>query len=85
VSTHYFESASGKVFDVKVNQAGATRSRGLFMEFHVTLKSEYESERFILLSTLGLLAAVKEGAIGIEEAETCLFSPYSVDKIKKLA
>lgn len=54
------------------------------MELNVGLKTKADIERFILITNIGIMAAIKEGVISIEEAENYLYSPYSVDRIKNL-
>ena len=41
------------------------------------------NEKIILLSIIGSLDAVKEGAVSIEEIEKFLFSPHMYQKLKK--
>ncbi|MDD3894010.1 MAG: DUF3969 family protein [Syntrophomonadaceae bacterium] len=54
------------------------------MELKVSLKTKGDIERFILIANIGLMTAIKEGVISIEEAENYLYSPYSVERIKHL-
>lgn len=54
------------------------------MELNISIKTKDDIERFILILNIGMMAAIKEGIISIEEAENYLYSPYSVEKIRKL-
>ncbi len=54
------------------------------MGLNISIKSKNDIERFILIMNIGMMTAIKEGLISIEEAENYLYSPYSVDKIKKI-
>jgi len=86
VSIHYFKSPSGKVFDVKVKFGWSNNKEkgGYFMELNISIKNKDDIERFILILNVGMMTAIKEGVISIEEAENYLYSPYSVEKIRKL-
>lgn len=50
----------------------------------ISFESNIEIERFILLMNIGLMVALKDGSVSIEEAENYLYSPYSADKLEKL-
>jgi len=54
------------------------------MELNISIKNKDDIERFILILNVGMMTAIKEGVISIEEAENYLYSPYSVEKIRKL-
>lgn len=54
------------------------------MELNVSVKTKNDIERFILIINIGITTAIKEGLISIEESENYFYSPYSVEKIKKL-
>lgn len=54
------------------------------MELNISLKTKEDIERFILIENIGIMTAIKEGVISIEEAENYLYSPYSVERIKNL-
>lgn len=41
------------------------------------------NEQIVLVDIIGLLTCVQEGVITIDEAEVYMFSPYTVDKLKK--
>lgn len=41
------------------------------------------NEQIVLVDIIGLLSCVQEGVITIDEAEIYMFSPYTVDKLKK--
>ncbi len=55
-------------------------------KYELTIKVEEKVEIEILVSiiNLGICAAHKEGVISIEEAESYLYSPYSMEQLKKL-
>lgn len=53
-------------------------------EMKISIMNKREIERFILLSIIGLMDSLSVGATSIEECETYLFSPYSVDKLSTL-
>lgn len=50
----------------------------------ISFESKIETERFILLMNIGLMTALKNGSITIEDAENYLYSPYSAKKLEKL-
>jgi len=52
------------------------------MELNISIKNKDDIERFILILNVGMMTAIKEGVISIEEAENYLYSPYSVEKIR---
>lgn len=54
------------------------------MELNVSLKTKADIERFILIANIGMMVAIKEGVISIEEAENYLYSPCSVKMIRDL-
>jgi len=54
------------------------------MELKISLGTREDIERFILISNIGLTAALKSGSISIQEAERCLYTPYSVKKLENL-
>ena len=54
------------------------------MELKVSLRTKEDIERFILISNIGLTAALKSGSISIQEAEKVLYTPYSVKKLENL-
>mgnify|MGYP000949835146 CR=1 FL=1 len=54
------------------------------MKVNISLKTKDDIERFILIANIGIMTAIKEGVISIEEAENYLYSPYSVERIKNL-
>jgi hypothetical protein len=54
------------------------------MELKISLETKDDIERFILILNIGMMTAINEGAINIEEAENFLYSPYSVEKIRNL-
>lgn len=54
------------------------------MELKISLKTREDIERFILISNIGLTAALKSGSISIREAERYLYTPYSVKKLENL-
>ncbi len=54
------------------------------MELNVSIKTKDDIERFILIANIGMMAAIKEGVISIEEAENYLYSPYSVERVRSL-
>lgn len=41
------------------------------------------NEQIVLVDIIGLLTCVQEGVITIDEAEVYMFSPYTVNKLKK--
>lgn len=53
-------------------------------EMKISIMNKSEIERFILVSIIGLMDSLSVGATSIEECETYLFSPYSVDKLNTL-
>ena len=54
------------------------------MELNISIKTKDDIERFILIVNIGVMTAIKEGVISIEEAENYMYSPYSIEKIRKL-
>ena len=50
----------------------------------ITLSKKNEIEQFLLINIIGLMSLLENDEISICECESFLFSPYSVDKIKKL-
>lgn len=54
------------------------------MELNVSLKTKKDIEYFILITNIGMMTALKEGLISIEEIENYIYNPYSVEKIKNL-
>ena len=57
---------------------------GTYMELKISLKTREDIERFILISNIGLTAALKSGSISIQEAERYLYTPYSVKILENL-
>ena len=54
------------------------------MELKVSLHTQEEIERFILIVNLGLTAALKMDMISINEAERHLYTPYSFTILEEL-
>lgn len=53
-------------------------------EMKISIMNKREIERFVLLSIIGLMDSLSFSAISIEECESYLFSPYSIDKLNNL-
>ena len=53
-------------------------------EMKISIVNKREIERFILLNIIGLMDSLSASATSIEECETYLLSPYSVDKLSVL-
>ncbi|ERK30169.1 DUF3969 family protein [Clostridium intestinale] len=53
-------------------------------EIKISIRNKSEIERFVLLSIVGLMDSLIEGAISIEDCEVYLCSPYSVEKLNSL-
>lgn len=53
-------------------------------EMKISIMNKRQIEAFILVSIIGLMDSLSVGATSIEECETYLFSPYSVDKLRTL-
>lgn len=54
------------------------------MELNISINTKYDIERFILITNIGIMTAIKEGNISIDDAEDYLYSPYSAEKLKNL-
>ena len=54
------------------------------MELNISINTKYDIERFILITNIGIMTAIKEGAISVGDAENYFYSPYSAEKLKNL-
>lgn len=81
VSIHYFQSESGKVFDVKVKPGWSNQEAYMNITFSNGIISETD-EKLILVSLLGIIDALKNNGLAIDEAEKILFSPYMINKLR---
>ena len=50
----------------------------------IQLDNKIEIERLICILNLGICAALNSGSLTIEEAETYLYSPYTMEQLEKL-
>lgn len=53
-------------------------------ELKLSIKNKTEIEKFVLITIIGLMESLKDGLVTIDECEVCLYSPYSVEKLKNL-
>jgi hypothetical protein len=54
-------------------------------ELTIKVDEKEEIEIFVSIIILGLCTALKEDVLGIEDAESYLYNPYSMERLKKLA
>lgn len=54
------------------------------MEISIKVRDEREVERIMLILILGISTALERKVISIEEAENFLYSPYSMERLKKI-
>lgn len=54
-------------------------------ELTIKVDEKEEIEIFVSIIILGLCTALREGVLGIEDAEGYLYNPYSMERLKKLA
>jgi hypothetical protein len=59
-------------------------SKGKNMNLIISTETKIESEKLILTLIIGILVEIENGSIDIEEAEHCLFNPYSIKKLQHL-
>lgn len=52
------------------------------MELKISISGTQESERLVSIIQLGLVLALEEEVISIEEAEGYLFNPFTVEKLE---
>lgn len=50
----------------------------------VQLQEKAEIERLISIINIGICTALESGALSFEEAETYLYSPYTIEQLEKL-
>lgn len=61
-----------------------TIGRGFNMGINISVAERLEIERLILIINIGLLTALKEKLISVDEAENYLYNPYTIERLKKL-
>lgn len=54
------------------------------MEMVIQVEDKTEIERLLSILSLGLCAALEQGALSIEAAERYLYSPYTLELLQKL-
>lgn len=54
------------------------------MKLNLSIENKTEIERFLLILNLGLINALKNGLITIEEVENYLYNPYTLERLKYL-
>jgi hypothetical protein len=54
------------------------------VEMIVKLEEKPDIERFVSIVNLGICTALENGVLTIEEAETYLYSPYTMEQLEKL-
>jgi len=54
------------------------------LNLNISISDKNEIERLILILNIGLMNAINEGVLSIEEAENLLYSPYSVGKLENI-
>jgi Protein of unknown function (DUF3969) len=50
----------------------------------IHLQEKQEIERLISIISLGLCTAIERGVLSLEEAESYLYSPYTMEQLEKL-
>lgn len=53
------------------------------MELEVSINGKSESERLVSIIQLGIVTALENKIMSIEEAEGYLFNPFTVEKLEK--
>lgn len=53
-----------------------------FMELKISMSGKQESDKIISLIQIGLLSALENEILSIEDAEGYLFNPYTIDKLE---
>lgn len=53
------------------------------MDVKLILERKEKVEKFALILCVGIAACLRENVLNIDEAQTILFSPHSVDRLKK--
>ena len=54
------------------------------MQKKLNINSKLETERMILVISIGITEALKNNLMSIEEAENCFFSLYTIKKLEDL-
>jgi hypothetical protein len=54
------------------------------MKLTASVEGKTEIERIILIMNVGVVTALEQEILSIQEAENFLFSPYSMEKLKEL-
>ena len=54
------------------------------MEMQLSIRGKHEMARIIGILQLGLLTALEQGIVSIEEAEGYIFSPYTAECLEQL-
>ncbi|HCC07101.1 MAG TPA: DUF3969 domain-containing protein [Clostridiales bacterium] len=54
------------------------------MKLKTSIESKEDIEKFILIINIGIMTAISEGVFIIKEAENYIYSPYSIEIIKKI-
>lgn len=53
------------------------------MKLKLSVNKKYQANIMVLVSIIGLLDSLKDGILSIDECEQYLFSPYSLDVLRR--